>query len=168
VSGRLILVGAGDFAREIIWLISEMSPTQNWKLAGLIDNYPERATSALRANGFDQRVLGRIDDYVPQSEDRFVCTFGKPKMKLEATERIVGRGGQFVNLIHPAAAIGPGCKLGRGIIICRNAVVTTNVSLGDHVHLNVAATCGHDAVIGDGCTLSAHCVVTGFLVLALA
>ncbi len=165
MSGRLILVGAGDFAREVIWLISEMPAAQDWELAGLIDDYPERAAEALRSNGFEQRILGTIADYLPQPQDRFVCTFGRPKMKLAATERIVRRGGHFVNLIHPAAAVGPGCTLGSGIIICRNAVVTTNVSLGDHVHLNVAAVCGHDAVIGEGCTLSANCVVTGHGVL---
>lgn len=165
MSGRLILVGAGDFAREIIWMISEMSASRDWELAGLIDNYPERAAAALRSGGFDQSLLGRIDDYVPQPEDRFVCTFGKPKMKLAATEQIVRRGGRFLNLIHPTAVIGPGCRLGSGIIMCRNAVVTANVSLGDHVHLNVGATCAHDAVVGDGCTLSAYCVVTGHAVL---
>lgn len=161
MSGRLILVGAGDFAREVIWMINEIPAAQDWKLAGLIDDYPERAAEALRSNGFEQRVLGTIADYLPQREDRFVCTFGRPKMKLAATERIVSRGGRFVNLIHPAASIGPGCTLGTGIIVCRNAVVTVNVSLGDHVHLNLAALCGHDAVIGEGSTLSANCVVMG-------
>lgn len=165
MSRRLILVGAGDFAREVIWLISEMSATQSWKFAGLIDNYPERATAVLRSSGFEQCVLGRIDDYIPQPEDRFVCTFGKPKMKLAAAEQIARRGGQFVNLIHPTAAIGPGCTLGCGIILCRNAVITTNVSLDDHVHLNLAATCGHNVVIGEGCTISSHCDVTGHVVL---
>jgi sugar O-acyltransferase (sialic acid O-acetyltransferase NeuD family) len=165
VSGRLILLGAGDFAREVIWLISEMAVTPEWKFAGLLDDNCERATSTLRLNGFEHCVLGNITDYVPQSQDRFICTIGQPRAKLAVAERIAGRGGQFVNLIHPAAAVGPGCQLGRGIILCRNVVVTTNVSLGDHAHLNLAATCGHDAVIGEGCTLSGHCDVTGHAVL---
>jgi len=70
-----------------------------------------------------------------------------------------------VNLIHPTAAIGPRCTLGRGIIACRNVVVTTNVSLGDHVHLNVGSACGHDATIDDGCTFSGYCVAAGHAVL---
>jgi sugar O-acyltransferase (sialic acid O-acetyltransferase NeuD family) len=165
LSGRLILLGAGDFAREVIWLISEMAATQDWEFGGLLDDNPERAASILSSNGFEHRVLGNIVDYVPQPQDRFVCTIGNPKSKLAVTERIAGRGGQFVNLIHPAAAIGPGCILGHGIIVCRNAVITTNVTIGDHVHINLAATCGHDAVIGEGCTLSSHCDVTGHAVL---
>ena len=165
MSRKLILLGAGDFSREVIWLISEMAATRDWEFAGLLDDNPEQAISILRSNGFEHRVLGSIVDYLPQPQDRFVCTIGKPRPKLAVTERIAGRGGQFVNLIHPAAAIGPGCILGQGIIVCRNTVVTTNVSLGDHVHLNLASTCGHDAVIGKGCTLSGHCDVTGRAVL---
>lgn len=162
---RMILVGAGDFAREVLWMIQEMRDLPNWDLAGLIDDYPDRAASALRTNGFGQVVLGTIADYLPKHQDRFVCTFGNPTRKLAAAEVIAGRGGQFVNLIHPTAAIGPGCLMGKGLIICRHAVVTANVALGNHVHLNIGATCGHDAKIGDGCTLSSHCDVTGHAVL---
>jgi sugar O-acyltransferase (sialic acid O-acetyltransferase NeuD family) len=165
VSGRLILLGAGDFAREVIWLISEMAETLDWDFGGLLDDNPERAAFILHSNGFEQRVLGNIVDYVPQPRDCFVCTIGNPRSKLEATKRIAERGGQFVNLIHPTAAIGPGCTLSGGIIICRSAVITTNVTIGDHVHINVAATCGHDVVIGEGCTLSGHCDVTGHAIL---
>jgi sugar O-acyltransferase (sialic acid O-acetyltransferase NeuD family) len=162
---RLILLGAGDFAREVIWLISEMAETPDWDFGGLLDDNPEQAASILRSKGFEHRVLGNIVDYVPQPQDRFVCTIGNPKSKLAVTKRIAGRGGQFVNLIHPTAAIGPGCILGSGIIVCRYAVITTNVAIGDHVHINLAATCGHDAVIGEGCTLSGHCDVTGHAIL---
>jgi sugar O-acyltransferase (sialic acid O-acetyltransferase NeuD family) len=165
LTGRLILLGAGDFAREVIWLINEMAATPDWKLAGLLDDNPERAASILRSNGFEHRVLGNISDYVPQPQDCFVCTIGNPKSKLTVTKQIVGRGGQFVNLIHPTGAIGPGSTLGSGIVICRNAVITTNATIGDHVHINLAATCGHDAIIGEGCTLSGHSDVTGHVVL---
>jgi sugar O-acyltransferase (sialic acid O-acetyltransferase NeuD family) len=165
VSGRLILLGAGDFAREVIWLISEMETTSEWKFAGLLDDSPERAASILRSNGFTHSVLGTISEYVPRPQDRLVCVIGDPKRKLAVTDLVAERGGQFINLIHPLAAIGPGCMLGHGIIVCRNTIVTTNVSIGDHVLINIAATCGHDAVIGDGCTLSGHCDVTGHAIL---
>ena len=165
MTGRLILLGGGDFAREVIWLISEMAAPLDWKFAGLLDDNPDRSTSILRSNGFEHLVLGSIVDYVPQPQDYFACTIGNPKSKLAVTKRIAARGGQFVNLIHRTAAIGPGCTLGSGIIVCRNAVITTNVTIADHVHINLAATCGHDAVIGEGSTLSGHCDVTGHAIL---
>ena len=165
MTGRLILLGAGDFAREVIWLISELAAPLDWKLAGLLDDKPEQRASILRSKGFTQPVLGNIVDYVPNSHDYFVCTIGTPKSKLSVTKRITARGGQFVNLIHPTAAIGPGCTLGSGIIICRNAVINANATIADHVHINVATTCGHDAIIGEGSTLSGHCDVTGHAIL---
>jgi len=165
LSHRLIFLGAGDFAREVIWLIGEIEKTPDWDFGGLLDDNPEHAASILRSNSFEHCVLGRIVDYMPHPQDYFVCAIGNPKSKLAVTKRIAERGGQFVNLIHPTAAIGPGCSLGSGIIVCRNAVITTNVTIGDHVHINLAATCGHDAVIGEGSTLSGHCDVTGHAIL---
>jgi sugar O-acyltransferase (sialic acid O-acetyltransferase NeuD family) len=165
VKGRLILVGAGDFAREVIWMISDMGDSPEWELAGLLDDDIERATTVVRSSGFGHPILGTIVDFLPGASDRFVCTIAKPKIKLTLCERIAARGGQFVNLIHPTAAIGPGCTLGRGIIVCRNAVCTTNVTIADHVHINLATTCGHDVAIGEGCTLSGHCDVTGRAIL---
>ena len=40
-------------------------------------------------------------------------------------------------------------------------VVTVDVTLGAHVHLNVAVTVGHDAQVGDFCTLSSHVDICG-------
>ena len=165
MTGRLILLGAGDFAREVIWLISEMAAPLAWKLAGLLDDRPEQTTAILRSKGFTQPVLGNICDYIPKPKDYFVCTIGNPRSKLAVTKRITAQGGEFVNLIHPTAAIGPGCTLGSGIIICRNAVINANATIADHVHVNVATTCGHDSVIGEGSTLSGHCDVTGHAIL---
>ena len=162
---RLILLGAGDFSREVIWLISEMAATLDWKLAGLLDDKPEQTGSILRSKGFTQPVLGTIVDYVPKPQDCFVCVIANPRSKLAATERIASRDGRFVNLIHPTAGIGPGCTLGTGIIVCRNAVINANASIANHVHINIATTCGHDAVIGEGSTLSGHCDVTGHAIL---
>ena len=78
---RLILLGAGDFAREVIWLISEMAETPDWDFGGRLDDNPEQAASILRSKGFEHRVLGNIVDYVPQPQDRFVCTIGNPKVE---------------------------------------------------------------------------------------
>jgi serine acetyltransferase len=40
-------------------------------------------------------------------------------------------------------------------------VITTNVSIGAFVIINLCSTVGHDVSIGDYSTLSCHCDVTG-------
>ena len=48
-----------------------------------------------------------------------------------------------------------------GVIICPGAIVTVNVTLGRHVHLNLNATVGHDSTIGDYTTVSPGAAVSG-------
>lgn len=48
-----------------------------------------------------------------------------------------------------------------GLIVCPNAVVTKNVKLGKHVHVNLCATIGHDCVIGDYVTINPSANVSG-------
>ena len=57
-------------------------------------------------------------------------------------------------LIHPAATVASDNRIGDGVLLAAGARVTTNVTLGRHVHLNVNAVVSHDCVVGDYTTLS--------------
>lgn len=51
--------------------------------------------------------------------------------------------------------------IGDGVVICAGNIVTTNVNLGKHVHVNLGCTIGHQASIGDFTTLSPGVHVSG-------
>jgi acetyltransferase-like isoleucine patch superfamily enzyme len=51
--------------------------------------------------------------------------------------------------------------LGRDIIICAGSILTTNIEIKDHVHVNLHSTIGHDAFIDSFCTLSPAVHVNG-------
>ena len=48
-----------------------------------------------------------------------------------------------------------------GAIICAGSVITTDVTIGRFVHVNLDCTIGHDTVIDDYCTLSPGAHVSG-------
>jgi sugar O-acyltransferase (sialic acid O-acetyltransferase NeuD family) len=159
---RLLIVGAGDFAREVLWCAEEIpAHRRDWDIGGFLDDRPEEAQARMRDSGVSVPVLGKIGDYQPQVHDRFICAIGAPQTKLMVCETLAERGAVFVNLVHPTAAVGPRSHLGHGVIMWRYATVSTNVVIGNFVTLNCYASVGHDAVVEDGCTLSAHCDVTG-------
>ena len=64
-------------------------------------------------------------------------------------------------LIHPAATVASDNRIGDGVLLAAGARVTTNVTLGRHVHLNVNAVVSHDCVIGNYTTLSPGSLVNG-------
>ena len=161
---RLLIIGAGGFGREVWQWARTQEQTQRspWHVGGFLD----ADTSALAGFGLSAPVLGDPASYTPAPGDCFVCAIGDPSIRLQLSEGLRKRAGQFVNVIHPAAVVASESRLGEGCILCPGAVVSAHARLGDYVLLNLHATVGHDAVLGDGSTLACHADVTGKAVLA--
>jgi sugar O-acyltransferase (sialic acid O-acetyltransferase NeuD family) len=73
---------------------------------------------------------------------------------------------QYFTFIDPTAVIlGADIKIGEGSIICAGSIITTNVQIGKHTHLNLHSTIGHDTVIEDyfttapGAKISGNCII---------
>jgi len=162
ISRKLVLIGGGEFAREMLWVASTLDPaTVGWTAAGFIDDDVDRSRRHMSTKHVSLPVLGSIQDHQPKRDEVFICAIGKPKSKLKCAELMAKRGGEFVNLIHPTAHIAPDAKIGRGLFLFINAVISSGAEVGDHTSLNVNASVGHDATVGEGCTISSYCDVTG-------
>ena len=155
---RLLIVGAGGFGREVLCWARDVEPTQSeWRIGGFLDANP----AAL--DGFDVplRILGDPAEFVPAETDLCICAIGDPATKHRVVADLAARGAQFTTLIHPTAVIGLNCRIGDGAIFCPGVVVTSHVTLGRFVTLNLGATVGHDARLGDWCTLHVHADLAG-------
>lgn len=69
----------------------------------------------------------------------------------------------FQTLIHPRIERSKWIEIGEGTVICAGSILTTNVQLGCHVHINLDCTIGHDVVIGDYTTLAPGVHVSGWV-----
>jgi sugar O-acyltransferase (sialic acid O-acetyltransferase NeuD family) len=155
---RLLIVGAGGFARELWGWVQALAPRQaGWSTVAFLDRDPD----ALREFPDYGEVVGDPNTYVPRPGDVFVAGIGDGTTRLHVCRELQRRGAQFLQVIHPTAIVGPCVALGVGTILFPHAVVTANVKVGDFVVLNVHSSVGHDAVLKEGCTLSGYCNVTG-------
>jgi sugar O-acyltransferase (sialic acid O-acetyltransferase NeuD family) len=73
---------------------------------------------------------------------------------------------KYFTFVHPSAQIlGNNVEIGYGSLICAGVVITTNCKIGNHAHLNLLTTIGHDNTIGDffttapGAKISGNCVI---------
>jgi sugar O-acyltransferase (sialic acid O-acetyltransferase NeuD family) len=156
---RLFIIGDGGFGREVLaWALDVPVQYRDWHVCGFLD------ADSTALDGYDCRVPVIADPllYQPCRGDYFICAIRHTAMKLRICRKLMGRGAQFITLIHPTAVIGSRCSIGVGCILCPGAVVTTDVRISNFVTVSAQTTIGHDAVIGEGCTLSGHCDVTGF------
>jgi sugar O-acyltransferase (sialic acid O-acetyltransferase NeuD family) len=154
---RLVLIGAGGFARELLaWL--KTSNLRDAPVAGVLtDGRPSDLPAELGVP-----FLGAADVYAIDEQDLFLCAIGLPPAKRRMTAALEARGARFATLIHDTVVIGDRCQIGEGSVLCPRVVLTSDVVIGRHVLLNVATSVGHDGVIGDYSTLSGHVDVTGF------
>lgn len=158
---RLLIVGAGGFGREVVnWAKDWCSARNDIDIAGFLDDNPR----ALDGFPCEYGVIGGVSDFEFSPNDRAVVAICDPHTKAKLVGQLADRVA-FATVVHPTAVIGAGCEIGSGTIVCPHVVLTTNIVVGEHVHLNLKATIGHDARVGSFSTLNSHSDVTGFAVL---
>ena len=160
---RLIVISAGDYAREVAWMAGTIPENcRDWVFAGFLDGR-RRILDKYPGAG---PILGNPESYEIKENDRFVCAIGSIDDLRKYAELIEKRGGFFVNVIHQSALIGERTKIGVGCIVWPNATITTDVTIGSHVSVHPNVVVSHDAVIGSFSILSAGSFVGGHAKLA--
>ena len=150
---NLLIIGARAMGREACIYACEAG----FEVKGFLDSNP----AALEGFEGYPGILGSVESYQPETDDKFVVALGDPEWKLRYADIITRKNGHFASIIHPSSYIGKNIKIGEGSIICPQAVITVDTVLGKHVIVNVGATINHDNVIGDGTTICPGCHLAG-------
>lgn len=161
---NIVIIGAGGFAREVAWLIEEINIAQpEWNFLGYIDDNIK--THGTMINEFP--VLGDFSWFETDvAQDVLaVCAIGDPIIREKLVRKANQYNVRFANLIHPSVRYSRFIHFGEGIIICAGNNLTTNISIGSHVIINLDCTVGHDAIIEDYVTLLPSINVSGNTVL---
>jgi sugar O-acyltransferase (sialic acid O-acetyltransferase NeuD family) len=155
---RLLIVGAGDFGREVLsWALQIDEYVRPWTISGFLDNRP----TILDDYNLPVSIVGDPATYEFQEHDRVVVAVGNPTARKSIVLMLSKRGARFTSVIHPSVIMGLNNRWGEGCIFCPGVIITTNVMIGDHVVFNCQSGAGHDAVIGSYCTLSGAVDITG-------
>ncbi len=156
----LVILGAGGFAREVAWLASQVNrfhrPT--WNLLGFWSADP--AETGATINGLpvlDRRaLLGRSGEVFA------VAAIGDPRTRERAVADAERAGFRFATLVHPGVLYDEATvAIGPGSMICAGNILTTNITVGAHVIVNLDCTIGHDCRLDDFATLSPGCHLSG-------
>lgn len=148
----LIIVGAGGFGREALYLaleINEMNP--QWSVKGFIDDNLD----ALSEVKCDYPILGKISEWQPKENEVFAMGVASPGAKERLSDLLIAQGAEFVSLVHPEASIQPFTMIGKGSVIGRTADIGDNVTIGKFVHI-AGSMIGQDSVIGDYSTTTGY------------
>lgn len=160
------MTGAGGCMRELLWQIQEQNKNEElWDVLGYVDISPEYGT--VQVGKKEYPYLGN-DEYLLalQSEMNVIISAGSSSLRKRIAMKLQKNPClQFPNLILPGACICPDVQMGKGNIISMDCRISTNVSLGDFVFLNIGASVCHDGVLSDYVTLSPDVRLAGNVVV---
>jgi sugar O-acyltransferase (sialic acid O-acetyltransferase NeuD family) len=142
------IIGAGGFGKEVFW---SLDPIDRKKTVFFVsDEYWENSNSnTLPLSVFDE------DKY------EVVVAIGDPFARKLVIESLP-LNTKFFTHIHPSVQIlGDDVEIGIGSIICSGCILTSNINIGKHAHLNLHTTVGHDTRIGDFFTSSPGVKISG-------
>ena len=155
----LVIYGAGGHSRDVLEAVGAInSVISAWRCIGIVVD-PEFPTPP---KVHDLPVMVGADALRAYDELDVVVAVGDPAGR----QRIVDRLGslpniQFPSVVHPKAWIGNRVVLGIGTIVLAGVVITTDVELGAHTHVNVLSSVSHDTRIGSFCTLGPGVNIAG-------
>lgn len=139
------IIGAGGFAREVrsyighpemFMFVDDEYYTQN-------DNF-----------------IFPISTFNPEAY-QVIIAIGDPMDRFDMVQKLP-KNTKYWTYIHPTAQIySPLENIGKGSIICPGVIITNNVNIGDHTHLNLLTTIGHDCEIGNYFTAAPGAKISG-------
>ena len=158
---NLIIIGAGGMGRTMYSnALESVGYGDLFAVKGFIDD---------NLNALDKfenypPVIGTIQDYVPQTGDVFISSIGG-SVRRSCIEKILSRGGEFLNVIHKTARILTNAKLGVGNYVGADTVIGNDAVVGDYNMIQSYTVIGHDARIGSWNRIDTHVTCVGGVVI---
>lgn len=157
---KVVIIGAGGFGREVLDVLEAVNQeTPTYDILGFITE-PGYQTPGTLIN--EKPILGYTDWLEAHCDEvKAICGIGAPATRRRLIQKAEAIGVSFFSVVHPRTLLTRWVTLGVGSIITAGCILTNNIKIGDHVHLNLDCTVGHDAIIEDFATISPGVHVSG-------
>jgi sugar O-acyltransferase (sialic acid O-acetyltransferase NeuD family) len=162
---KIAVIGAGGFAREIAWLISDITNTQ--RLADLENSYEFAGYLVSDAGKLGPRdtptILGDFNWLKENEIDALALGVGDPTTRMRLAEELSSAHPklEWPALVHPTVQHDETCRFGAGATLSAGTIATVNVEVGAFAMVNLTCTIGHETVIGEGSVINPLTAISG-------
>jgi sugar O-acyltransferase (sialic acid O-acetyltransferase NeuD family) len=153
----IIILGAAGLAKEFFFYIKRSNPIiKDFIFVNDLDDNQYSLS-------IENTLYPVVKDWNFPNKYNFVVAVGNPKIKKILVEKALNaKLSPSPTIIDPNALVLTSLKnIGYGGVISPGCIVTTNITLGNYVTLNLNTTVGHDTVIGDYCTTNPGVHISG-------
>lgn len=152
MSDAVAIFGTGGFAREVACILHDLGRGE--RIAAFHE--PDDVFQPRDLLGVPVRPQSEFDP----AKQRAVVGIGNPSIRHKVVGELPART-RFETLIHPTVVMSQWVEIGEGTIICAGSVLTCQITIGKHCHINLNTTVGHDCVLGDFCTVAPGTNISG-------
>ncbi len=161
---RIAIVGAGGFARELRWILSEIVADagkrfEPFEVACLLENNIQKLMTPER--GVHEEAAWLESNQI----DALAIGIGDPSARLKIAERLKKQYPkiEWPVIIHPSVILDfNSCVLEEGVILCPGIIGTVNILFESFSMVNFACTIGHEAKIGKGSVINPSVNISGW------
>lgn len=166
MSTSLVIVGCGGFGRELFSIVCALNVAgADWTVEGFADDHPSAADLDAVAE-LGSSVVATVAELAMRTVAfHAVLGIGSAAVRSSIADRLNQTPITYPVLVHPHASVGQRVDLAPGTVIAAGARLSTQITVGRHVHIDQNATVGHDCVIGDFARLNPQACVSGSVVL---
>lgn len=150
---RLVILGAGEFARQILRLLEDAnSHGEEYDLLGFLDDGGGASTVE------DVPILGG-DSKLSSLDADYLIGVGSPNLRRKLGAFADDCGSRPASLIHSAAWVDRRAEVGLGALVAECAHIQYGAAIGRHVIVNINSVVGHDCYVGDNVAIAGNVMI---------
>lgn len=154
----LIIVGASGFGKEVAWLAESCCVP----VLGFVDDN----TNLINSKCYNYEVIGNLNSLMELKKFQLIIAVGDPRIRKKIILKLQKINDfKYATLVHPNVKISKSVTIQEGSVICANSILTVDINIGKHCHINLATTIGHDTIMGDYCTTAPQTIISGNVVI---
>jgi sugar O-acyltransferase (sialic acid O-acetyltransferase NeuD family) len=156
---KIVLIGGGGFAREVMDVIQAINAvTPTFHACGYVVEEPYFRLGEM-VN--DLPVLGTLDWIRENTGVMAVCAIGAPEVRHRIVRLAEATGTAFATIRHPRAELSRWATVDQGSVVTAGCILGSQVRIGRHVLINPNCTVAHDATLDDFVTLAPGANISG-------
>jgi len=160
---RMIIVGTGQQSQVVAYNIMMQGA---YEIVGYFDIDTSKWGKSIASIPILSGYKDYESEYLRKAEDilqahHFYVALGNMKARRKLFEFFIRCGWIPVDIVHPAATVSLGARLGKGVMIEAGCLITPNPIIGDNVVINTGSQVNHDNQIADHVYIASGVILSG-------